>query len=229
MSRDDVLKGRNSGDTVFVELEPTGEQRVINVGSSDGGTTLERIKTETTGEQDLVLHGKDSGSNIDPLRTNASQQLQVEVIGSPTSVNNVLQGHDEASNVDVLRTDPSRILWMRPFENWLNVDPVLIPSSEGILYNPGTTAAQIYWIQYKVVNVDASAAAVTVSVGADIAAGGGLATIEYDMFNEIIPYPGSSGWRDLGMIGGDDDVRGIASAADDAIIRFKIRRVDTGA
>jgi len=49
------------------------------------------------------------------------------------------------------------------------------------------------------------------------------------MFNEVIPYPGSSGWRDLGIIAGDDDVRAVASAADDAIIRFRIRRVDTGA
>ena len=107
--------------------------------------------------------------------------------------------------------------------------PVLIPSTEGILYDPGATAAQIYWVQYKVVNIDAGAAAVTVSVGVDIAAGGTLATIEYDMFNDVIPYPGNSGWRDLGMIGGDDDVRGIASAANDAIIRFKVRRVDVGA
>jgi len=140
-----------------------------------------------------------------------------------------LYGKDEASNLDALRTDPNRILWNRPFEGWVQQDGVAIPAAEGIVYNPGTTAAQAYWIQYKVVNIDAGAAAVTVSVGVDVAAGGSLAGAEYDMFNEVIPYPGSSGWRDLGIIAGDDDIRAVASAADDAIIRFRIRRVDTGA
>ena len=188
-----------------------------------------------------------SGLSVPPLteddRTMRSWALQVlrrtggggtEVVelaendGTPKVVN---YGKDERNdeNLDAFRTDPNRIKWNRPFAGWINVDPLLVPSTEGILYNPGATAAQIYWVQYKVVNIDAGAAAVTVSIGADIAAGGGLATIEYDMFNEVIPYPGTSGWRDLGMIGGDDDVRGIASAADDAIIRFKVRRVDTGA
>src|SRR3972149_1713596 len=88
----------------------------------------------------------------------------------------------------------------------------------------GRTPTASYWVQYKVVNIGAGAAAVTVSVGVDVAAGGGLAGPEYDMFNEVIPYPGSSGWRDLGIIAGDDDVRAVASAADDAIIRFRIRR-----
>ena len=183
-----------------------------------GGSPEVHELAEDDGTPKVVNYGKDAAGNQDAIRINASQQAMVQLVGA-----------DESPNDDVLRTDPNRILWTRPFENWINVDPLLIPNSEGILYNPGTTAAQIYWILYKVVNIDASGAAVTVSVGADIAAGGGLATIEYDMFNEIIPYPGTSGWRDLGMIGGDDDVRGIASAANDAIIRFKIRRVDTGA
>jgi len=140
-----------------------------------------------------------------------------------------LYGKDEASNLDALRTDPNRILWNRPHEGWVEQVGVAIPSAEGIVYNPGTTAAQTYWVQYKVVNIDAGGAAVTVSVGSDASAGGSLAGAEYDMFNEVIPYPGSSGWRDLGIIAGDDDIRAIASAADDAIIRFRIRRVDTGA
>ena len=173
---------------------------------------------ETDGTPKVVNYGKDASGNIDPLRTNSDQQLENNLIGS-----------DEAGNYDSVRTDPSRILWTRPYEAWVEQVGVLVPNSEGVLYNPGTTTAEVYWIQYKIVNIDAGAAAVTVSVGVDHAAGGGLATIEYDMFNEVIPYPGTSGWRDMGFIAGDDDVRGIASAADDAIIRFKIRRVDTGA
>lgn len=48
------------------------------------GSTQRRAKSETTGELDIVLHGKDSGGTIDPLRTNASQQLQVEAVGGAT-------------------------------------------------------------------------------------------------------------------------------------------------
>lgn len=39
------------------------------------------IKVEPSGEQDFVLHGKDSDGNIDALRTNVAKQLQVEVVG----------------------------------------------------------------------------------------------------------------------------------------------------
>lgn len=151
-------------------------------------------------------------------KTNTGQQLEVE-----------LHGSDEAGIFDSFRTDPNRIIWNRPYEGWVEQLGVLVPSTEGVLYNPGSTTAQHYWVLYKLVNVDVGGAAVTCSIGVDHAAGGGLATLEYDMFNEVLPYPGTSGWRDLGIIAGDDDIRGIASAADDAIIRFKIRRVDTGA
>jgi len=144
----------------------------------------------------------------------------------------VVYGYDEAFNADRLRTDPNRVLWVRQYEGYIQVDPVEIPAAEGILWNPGATAAELYAVWFNVVNNDAGAAAVTVSVGVDLAAGGGLAAPEYWMFNEVIPYPGTSGWRggrNGYIIAGDDDVRGIASVANDASIHFQVKRVDIGA
>ena len=207
------------------DVQPlTEDDRTIRVWDvnvlrrTSGGATEVVALAETNGSPRVVLYGKDASENQDALRTNADLQLQVQVVGA-----------DEGSNNDAVRTDPDRILWTRPYAGWVQQDGVAVPVAEGIVYNPGTTAAQSYWVQYKVVNIDAGAAAVTVSVGVDVAAGGSLAGPEYDMFNEVIPYPGSSGWRDLGIIAGDDDIRAVASVADDAIIRFKIRRIDTGA
>lgn len=105
------------------------------------------------------------------------------------------------------------------------VDPVEVPAAEAVLWNPGAVATEIYEVYFLVVNNDAGAAAVTVSIGVDIAAGGALAAPEYWMFNEVIPYPGNSGWRGPFVIGGDDDVRGVASVANDASIHFRVRRL----
>ncbi len=44
------------------------------------GSTLTAISLAVGGAQDMVMHGEDSGGNVDPLRTNADQQLQVEVV-----------------------------------------------------------------------------------------------------------------------------------------------------
>lgn len=138
-------------------------------------------------------------------------------------------GADEAGNADVWRTDPNRIPWSRLYPGYVQVDPVEIPAAEGVLWNPGVVAAQLYEVSFLVVNNDAGAAAVTVSVGVDLAGAGALAAPEYWMYNEIVPYPGTSGWRGPFLIAGDDDVRGVASAANDASIHWRIRRVDVGA
>lgn len=141
----------------------------------------------------------------------------------------VPHGHDEGGVPDPLRTDPNRVLWTRPYENYLQVDPVWLPAAEGVLYNPGADAAEIYEVSFLGVNVDLGAAAVTISVGVDRDGGGGLSALEYWIRNEIVPYPGSTGWRGPFIIAGNDDVRGVAGAADDVTIHWRIRRVDTGA
>lgn len=63
--------------------EATGEAR--NVPVLWDGSALIRQAAESAGEAKSSLYGTDSDSNLDPLRTNASQQLQVEVTGAMVS------------------------------------------------------------------------------------------------------------------------------------------------
>ena len=50
------------------------------VGDSSAGETP--IAVEPTGEQKMVLHGKDSDGNVDALRTDDDQRLKVSTISS---------------------------------------------------------------------------------------------------------------------------------------------------
>ncbi len=109
---------------------------------------------------------------------------------------------------------------------WQDVNPAEIAGAEGDLWAPGGTSAEVYEVEFLVVNNDAGSAAVTVSVGLDLAAGGSLAAPEYWVFNEVVPYPGTLGWRGPFIMRGDDAVRGVASVANDASIHFRIKRVD---
>jgi hypothetical protein len=127
-----------------------------------------------------------------------------------------------------IQLDNSNILFVREYIPYSLVDPVQIPAAEGILWNPGAPAGYVVEVCFLVVNNDAGAAPVTVSVGVDVGGAGALAAPEYWMFNEVIAYPGTSGWRGPFVIGGDDDVRGIASAANDASIHFRAKLMNPG-
>jgi hypothetical protein len=72
-----VMKGHNGSISTPLLTETTGELKVSNIGLA--GSTLTNFKVETTGEQDVVLHGKDSAQNIDPFRTNDNQELIVDI------------------------------------------------------------------------------------------------------------------------------------------------------
>ena len=144
---------------------------------------------ESDGTLKTALYGKDSSSNLDPLRTNASQQLQVEVVaGISTTI--------------------------------VQLDSVLVPSTEGVLLDGSAslTAASVYQVTFEIVNIDGTNA-VTVSIGVDLAAGGSLAGAEFFMTDVVIPAGGTSGTKVLTMAS-DDDIRGIAGAANDAAIWF---------
>lgn len=179
----------SSGDPVKILAETDGTVRV-QLLAWDGAQ--ERVVNETSGRLAIVNYGKDSGGTEDPLRTNANQQLQVEVIND-TSV-------------------------------WVQVDPQLIAAAEADLWDPGGDAGDIYDLEFLVVNVDGTNA-VDVSIGQDVAGGGGLTAAEYFMFTETIPAKGSSGWRGPFRIGGDDHIRGVATAANDACIHIRAKLI----
>lgn len=72
-----VVMGWDGSAIIRLLAEADGSLRTMNVGW-DGSNEV-RISTETSGEQKMTLYGKDSGSNIAPLRTNANQQLMAEL------------------------------------------------------------------------------------------------------------------------------------------------------
>lgn len=185
------LEGKDANDLdTPVLLENDGTAKASLYGKA--AATLTAVKVETTGEQDIVLHGKDAGGNIDPVLT-----------------------------------DTNKVPWTRQFKDYVNLVGVLVPSTEGVLLDGSASlvAAGVYLVEFNVVNIDGSSA-VSVSVGRDDAAGGSLVDAEYWMVSETIPAGGASGWRGPFVITGDDDVRGIAGAANDAAIHFRVRRVD---
>lgn len=218
-----LLRGQNSAGKDGITALLTEDDGTIRTWAlqvsrdDDGNERVTLVEDDGTLRQQLVLWETTTPGQVRALAEDDGT-LKVSAYGS-----------DEAGNLDSVRTDPDRIPWTRPYEGFRQVDSVEVPAADGVLYNPGATAAQIYEVEYEVINNDAGGAAVTVSIGVDRAAGGALAAPEYWMFNEIIPYPGTSARRPGGLIAGDDDVRGVASIANDASIRFWVRRVDTGA
>jgi hypothetical protein len=201
------------------KAEATGEASNVNYGKQTGGTitafrtestgeqttsvhgdaagTITSLKVETTGEADVVLHGKDSSSNIDPLRTNDNQQLQVEVIGVGSGT-------------------------------WIQQDPTELITSSQTLFDPGSDSTEEYLVSFNVVNIDdANYYPATVSIGVDIGGNGGnLADKEFWMMQQVVGYPGSSGWQGPYLIAGDDNVIGLATANNSATVHIRARRVN---
>lgn len=205
-----------SGVGIPIIIEATGELKVVNYGKA--GSTITAFATETSGEQKNVVYGKASGT-VTAIKVRATGEQDYMVNGT-----------DEAGNIDTFRTDPNRIQWVRHYDGYVFIDGAAVPSSEGILLDGSAvlTAAGLYAVEFLIVNID-GAASVDVTVGRDNDAGGSLAAAEYWMFTEAVAQDSNSGWRGPFLMNGDDDVRGLASAADDAVIQFRVRRVDVGA
>jgi hypothetical protein len=73
-----IAKGKNAAGTPIAFLAENDGTTRIQLVAWDGAQ--ERVLNETSGRLAIVAYGKDSGANEDPLRTNANQQLQVEVV-----------------------------------------------------------------------------------------------------------------------------------------------------
>lgn len=71
----------DANDTIQIALsQPDGTERSWSLTVGQTGTRERIVKVEETGELDVVGHGKDAAGNIDPIRTNADMQLQVEIV-----------------------------------------------------------------------------------------------------------------------------------------------------
>lgn len=154
----------------------------------------------------------------------AQERVAVETSGKlPFTV----YGKDASSNEDPLRTNANMQLQVEVINDtsvWVQIDPQLVAAAEADLWDPGGDAGDIYDVEFLVVNVDGTNS-VDVSVGQDVAGGGGLTAAEYFMYTETIPAKGSSGWRGPFRIGGDDHIRGVATAANDACIHIRAKLI----
>lgn len=101
-----------------------------------------------------------------------------------------------------------------------------LPAAEGDLWDPGHDNAWWFEVYFFLVNNDAAGAdASGIYVGREINSAGGLTRPHYWMFNDILPFPGRSGWQGPHYMHGDDAVRGYAAAANTVSIHFKVRRL----
>jgi hypothetical protein len=221
---------------MMVALDETGTPRPISMDAEG------RLDTHTVSQTIIVdQYGNEIGVGAEADGTLRSQVVlwdytggaQIRAAGEPTTgeARIMLTGKDEAGNIDALLTDQHQVLWTRSYEDSIIAPPVQLPAADGILWSPGGLATELYEVDFLIVN---TSGAVTgpISVGVDIGAGGGLTAVEYWMYQENLPWPGTSGWRGSARQGflcrGADDIRGLNGAgANLATIHFRIRRIDT--
>lgn len=104
------------------------------------------------------------------------------------------------------------------------IDPRSLPNPEAALFSPGGSNGESYLIRILVVNQHTGV--VNVTIGHDIGATGALGAGEYFLYNEPIPYPGTSGWRGPFLIPGDDAIRGICNTINNgAAVHFDAIRM----
>jgi hypothetical protein len=207
----------SSGNEVKALSEDTGHPLMVLYGWD--GSAVARFAVETTGEQKVSNYGWNGA---------ALTKILLETTGEQRMV---LCGKDEAGNIDALLTDEHKVLWTRSYEDSIIAPPVLLPAADGILWNPGGTLTELYEVDFLVVNV-AGAATGPISIGVDINRAGSLSAVEYWMYQENLPWPGTSGWRGSARQGflcrGADSIRGLNGAgANLATVHFRIRRIDT--
>jgi hypothetical protein len=193
----------------------------------------ELIAADSDGNDIQLLAEDDGTGRSQTILWDYTGGAQIRAAGEPTTgeARVVVCGKDEAGNIDAFLTDQHQVLWTRSYEDSIIAPPIQLPAADGILWNPAGVATELYEVDFIVVN---TSGAVTgpISVGVDINRGGGLTAVEYWMYQESLPWPGTSGWRGSARQGflcrGADAVRGLNGAgANLATIHFRIRRIDT--
>lgn len=96
---------KSTGQPVKMLAENDGTVRGQLIGYD--GSSQTRIKTETDGSLISVWYGKDSDSNLDPIRTNANQQLMFENVGYLPTRGVLGQSAPNAATETVVYTVPA--------------------------------------------------------------------------------------------------------------------------
>lgn len=213
--------------TVEVAVDATGRERPILVeagrqqamslyGTNTAGD-ITGIENEITGELRTILMGWDGAAPIRALFEATGEQRFVPL------------ATDEAGNLDAHRSDPNRVPWKRDYPGYVYVPPQTMPNAEGALWTPGVADTIHYEVNFIVVNVFGAVTG-PVTVGQDIAAGGGLFLPEFWMYQEFLAWPGTSSWRGPFFMRGNDVIRGLdGGGANQSNIHFRVKRVDLGA
>lgn len=207
-----VAHAQTNGE-IRVLAESDGTIRIQHIGY-DGNAQI-RLSAETTGQLEISQYGSVTDGTITSWALDAG--------GVPKAV---LYGKNASDAITALLTltDGTLVVSTDEPAAFIQVDPQLVPAAEADLWDPAGDAGDIFDVEFLVVNIDA-AASVDVTIGQDVAGGGSLADSELFMDAETVPSKASSGWRGPFRIGGDDHIRGVATAADDANIHFRIKRV----
>lgn len=136
---------------------------------------------------------------------------------------------DADGNERVGLVDTESVPWVHQYENYQIVDPVALTNAEADLFAPGGGAAELYAVEYNIVNINNAAAyAILTSIGHAVG-GGALAQSEMFARDDSIPIRGSTGFQGPHIIRGNDVIRGQAAANNTLTVHFRVRRVDIGA
>jgi hypothetical protein len=154
--------------------------------------------------------------------------LENAASGEPGAQKTSQYGTNDGGDVVANLSDSARVPFRRIHHDYEQVDPVVLTAAVLPLYTPGGTGAELYSIEFLIVNNDSTAPreATSVTVGVDIGAAGTLGLGEYWLFDHIIPFPGDTDWRGPFLMPGDDRVMGIADRADTTSVHWRIKRVD---
>lgn len=174
---------------------------------------------------EILLHGAvydetNDTENVATLRLEADKTLRTYAL-------QVFM--DALRNEQIALIDTNRVQWVREYENYEIVDPVLITNAEADLFDPGGVATDLFAIEFNVVNINNAAAyGVLTSIGHAVG-GGVLAQSEMFARDDSIPIRGATGWMGPYIIRGNDTIRGQAGALNTLTVHFRVRRVDIGA
>lgn len=217
------LHGEDSaGDDTKIQTETDGELKVVNYGKDTSANILPIRVEATTGEQDLVLHGKETAASaITPLRAETTTG----------ELHTIINGKDSGGNVDPLRTNDSQQLQVEVtglVSTAVEVDSKELAAAEAELWDPGTTSADLYRVEFNCVHhidgagVNRNPCKITIGKGVG---GAAVAIPNWWVYALPLGYPGETGWKGYFTIAGDDTVRGYSSAIKTAVCHFRVTQV----
>jgi hypothetical protein len=204
-----LLSGVNRDDQPLIaRMEPDGTLRIwgLQIGLSSAGET--KFGLEVTGEQRILNLG-----------TNGTTIIAVGL--EPTGEQRmVLMGWDGAALIRLLTNDLGQ-LYMEPYEHWVNVPPVEFTNVDIVLWNPGLTSADLLLVEFEVYAFTGAASVVTLYQ--DIGGVGTPSNLEYIMNAESLASKARNTF--VRLIKGDDDLRGLTTAGNDANLHLRVRQV----